>query len=177
MLRRSSSRLLGHLAAGARSQGYLSAVADAAAPSTSFSSDDTSSSSTWKPLSSTQLAAPSSYHSFQQRNTFFSWGGGRSSGAQQEDAAATVLAADGQAPEPEPFIEVPFEPSAADIVQEASEILDASAAADVAAFAAAHVGRWWNVSAFMDLLGSAHYSMGLPWCVATAAPAATILPP
>ena len=58
---------------------------------------------------------------------------------------------------------MPAEPLPSDILQQAGEIVDASAVAEMAAFTAAHVDRWWNVSAFMDLLGSLHYSSGLQW--------------
>jgi hypothetical protein len=166
MLRRSSSRLLGHLAAGARSQGCLAAAADSlSAASSSQQTGSTSASPSLGPLAfGPALGTAAGQH---RSISFLSWGRKQPSAPAAQEAAADEAAGATVLTEPElpPPMEVLAEPTAADIMQEASEILDASVMADVAAFAAAHVDRWWNVSWFMDMLGSLHYQAGIPWWV------------
>jgi hypothetical protein len=172
MLRRSSTRLLGHLAAGARSQrcqGLGAAAADSlsGASTSQQTSDSTSASLPLSPLAfGPALGSAAQQH---RSISFLSWGRKPPSTPAAQEAAADEAAAEAAAvlsePELPPPDEVPAEPTAADILQEASEILDASVMADVAAFAAAHVDRWWNVSWFMDMLGSLHYQAGVPWWV------------
>jgi hypothetical protein len=170
MLRRSSPRLLAHLAAGARSQGCLATAADSLPAATSSQHLATDHASSSRILSATAFGSALGSTAFQHRSiSFLSWGRKEAASAAAQEAAEDAAAAAAASP-PGPELPAYVEPTAADILQEASEIVDASAMADVAAFAAAHVDRWWNVSSFMDMLGSLHYQAGIPWWVFCMAP-------